>query len=475
MAGLFDFSDQGGGTSYPPQNQGLLAMAQALLNAGRPSRTPISLGQGLGQAAVSGAEGFRQDANQLAIQKATQAQTPQDMMSALSQINDPEIQKSILANRLAAMTPKYEITKDAMGNPIAVNSLNPSQSMPVGGNPLAALNAISSDSGSISPQPMASPPSLTPQSNLGLGSTFTPAPQGGPQQGTPSAALAPPPAAQPRTGIDTAYLNNAKLISPLAASMAESMINGVFKPEQSKGENDPNYVMALQIAKRADPTFNAQSLMGRPAMVANASSGKMYDGETNLNTSLAHLYDLHELAPMTGNSPGSSPALNYIGSHATTMLGTPGAQGISRYNATVATASPEIAKYLSGATGTDTGTAEASAPYSSSLPPDTIQQNAKDMAAKMMAKGGSLQNEYNTTMGAASNHQIVQPLTQALFMDMQGKPLTAQQQQLVNQHRAESNLPPKTWNTSTLTQAKMPSAPSQADALAELRARGAIQ
>ena len=54
-----------GGT---PEQQGLLAGYSALLQSGGPSRMPISLGQGLGQAFGAGQKAY-QDAQEFALQK----------------------------------------------------------------------------------------------------------------------------------------------------------------------------------------------------------------------------------------------------------------------------------------------------------------------------------------------------------------------------------------------------------------------
>lgn len=417
-----------------PSLQGLAALGQALTQAGAPSRIPMSFAQRLGDVLPQYSQQMKDINDRRTIQKAIQAQNPADLLSSLSNVQNPDIQKAILSNRLAAMTPKYDVTKDAAGNPIAYNSLNPTQAMRVGGDPMAALNGYDQNSqqtpqGGNAPAWQGMIPQASSQQPQSMGMQ-----QNASAQPTPQ-------------GIDQNYLSFAKKQSPIAGSMAESMINGVFKPGTGKGANDPNYVMALQIAQRADPTFTPQSVFGRPEMVENATKGKMYDASVNLNTAMSHLYDLHQLAP--GLKNGSVPFVNTFTNFADNLTGLGAYQDVRRYNSTVSEAAPEIAKYLGGGQATDAGTAEAQIPYNPNQPAPVIQQNATDMASKMMAKAGSLQNEYNSTMGAAARHKVSQPMTDALFADMQGKPLTSQQQQLVNQHREESNLPAKTWDNNT--------------------------
>lgn len=398
--------------------------------------------------AQSEAYGIQSALSTLAQDPNFQQMQPADKMSALTHITgDPALAQKALAS-LSAPSIDLSNPRQAIQTGVQTGNIAPQEGVQDLMNPVMGMGALA-------------------QLNQGGAQPAAPA-------GTPVAAATPsatPQAAPPaKTGVDYNYLNQAKQISPVAGLMAENMIAGVFNPESGKGENDPVYNMALQIARRADPTFNPQALIGRPQMVKNSTSGDMYKLETSLNTGMSHLYDLHAMAPLTRNSPGSSPLVNAVGRYENEALGGEPYADSSRYAATLNTAAPEIAKYLGGGAATDTGTAEARGNFSENQPPDVIQKNAADLGAKMMAKGGSLQNEYNAAMGAAGTHKVVQPMTEALYADMQGKPLMPEQQQLVNAHRAESNLPPKTWGKPAAAPQNRP-APDAA-AIAEARKRG---
>lgn len=450
--GLLDFLNGGqAGPSASPGTQGLLTLSQALLQAGQPSRIPVNAAQAFGPALLAGSSAYRTASDRQSFMNALQKGDTAGAVKTLVSSSDPELQKAGLSAMTATMIPKWEATKDAMGNPIVYNATNPSQTMPIGRSPFAALGLDGSPPpgspvvpGAVppgAPSPAGAPaPVISPSGAPGATAPMN-TPQASPPAAAPSMNAAPP----QKPGVDYNYLNQVKALSPLAGTMAENMIAGTFNPESGKGENDPNYVAAIAIARRADPSFTPQSLIGRPGMVKNASSGNMYQLATSLNTGMAHLYDLHAMAPLTMNAPASSPAVNWIGKYENEALGGPAYANNSRYSSTLNTAAPEIAKYLGGGVATDTGTAEARGNFSENQPPDVIQKNATDLGAKMMAKGGSLQNEYDSTMGNAGSYKVVKPMTEALYADMQGKPLTPDQQQLVNQHRAESNLPPKTW------------------------------
>jgi hypothetical protein len=238
-------------------------------------------------------------------------------------------------------------------------------------------------------------------------------------------------------------------------------------------------------AHNADPDFSEVTAAQRAAMIKNATSGDMYKLSTSLNTGMGHLYDLHQLAPGLNQSKDSIPVGNWVRNH---LIGLEpgGSPATSRYEASLTTAAPEIAKYLGGGAATDTGTEEAQSSYSTKLPAPTIQNNAADLGAKMMTKGGALQEEYNQALGKmadtpAGKHEVVQPMSAALYADMQNKPLTLAQQRLVNQHRAEANLPLKKWGKDMTVSKpvafseKASNLPTPEQALQLLKQRGKIQ
>lgn len=285
------------------------------------------------------------------------------------------------------------------------------------------------------------------------------------------AATGQPATAQPSApkGIDLDYLNRAKQISPLAGTMAENMIAGTFEPESGKGQNDPIYVAAMQIARRVDPSFNPQSLMGRPAMVKNATSGKMYSDSVNMNSVAGHLYDLHAAAP--GLQNGNIPMVNSFRNTMTEATGSGGFQPISQYEAILQRAAPELNKFYVGGEGDAAGREHAGDPFHSNLPLPVINNNIQTQLGLLKSKAGALQHEYDTTMGTAGNRQMLSPTARALMDDIDGKPLTKEQQDLVNHHRTESNLPPKTWKEQQSDKPQI----TKEDALAELRRRGKIK
>ena len=99
------------------QQQGMLQAASALLSAGGPSRTPISLGQALGGALQAGSAGYQQ-AQQGAVQSLL---TRQKLMEA-KRLED--FRKELQTQQLQPQQPMGEVT-----------TITPEQAMAVGGLP----------------------------------------------------------------------------------------------------------------------------------------------------------------------------------------------------------------------------------------------------------------------------------------------------------------------------------------------------
>lgn len=316
---------------------------------------------------------------------------------------------------------------------------------------------------------------------------------GGGASGAPGASASPgavsAPAASAPEGSSTPNANKTQTpeqyvkthVPPFYQNQVMDILQGGELPKDI-APKDRNILMNW--AHNADPEFSEISAQQRATMVKNATSGDMYKLAASINTAMGHLYDLHQLAPGLKQGKNSLPALNWAENHLIDLQ-PGGSPETSRYESSLTTAAPEIAKYLGGGAATDTGTEEAQSSYSAKLPAATIQQNALDLGAKMMTKGGSLQHEYNTALGPmagtlAGKKDIVSPMSEALYADMQGQPLTLQQQKLVNQHRAEANLPMKKWGAKMTASKPVKfgdagsAPPSPEEARAILRYRGRI-
>jgi hypothetical protein len=263
------------------------------------------------------------------------------------------------------------------------------------------------------------------------------------QNGPPQSALASSQSSP--SGINWNIIKNLKVTDPIAGSIAESMVLGTENPETGRGENDPKYVLGLQAANQADPSLKG-NFLNRAAMRKNITSGPLYQTAVNLNTVGGHLYDLNDAADRLPATNTGGTFTNGVKNDLNTWFSSgPAAQGIANYNQIAGRSSEEIAKLYGGGTSTDTSRASAADAFSANKAPKIIKSNAQDAVGMAMSKADATQHEYDQGMGNAATAKILSPQTEALFKDIQGKPLTLTEQQWVNQHRAESKLPLKSW------------------------------
>ncbi len=269
-----------------------------------------------------------------------------------------------------------------------------------------------------------------------------------PPQSNPSPSAAAPSAASQNQGINYDLVNQEQ--RPLVRQIATSILNGTFNPETGKGQNDPAFNAALDLANRADPSLKSNYL-ARSIMTKNATSGDIYKNSQQINSVIGHLYDLHHAAQ--GFTTTGSPIVNSIGQGVTNYTGYGALPELSTYNEILDRASPELNKFYVGGEGDKEGRAIGKEAFAPNLPTDIKLKNINTQTGLLQSKASGLQNEYDTAMGNAGTFRIIKPLGQALMKDMQGQPLAPQEQQMVNEHRQKSGLPPKTWGN---TQATLP-------------------
>lgn len=234
-------------------------------------------------------------------------------------------------------------------------------------------------------------------------------------------------------------------LPPSIAAHVKAIADGNENLPTGTEAKDPFWRAVSTAVFNYEPTYSASKAILRNQTEKNFTSGKGYTDKVNINSVAGHLYDLHETAPGTGATEDSVPALNFIGRNVTEGLGLPGTEGISNYRTVLHRAAPELNKFYVGGEGDATGRAKAEDDFSVDLPLNVKQNNIRTQLGLLKSKAGALQNERDRGMSDGGKEKILSPMAQALMNDIDGKPLTPAQKQLVNEHRAESNLPPKTW------------------------------
>lgn len=367
---------------------------------------------------------------------------PQTALKKLSQIGgDPEASKAAAGiAQLQSVIPNLD-----MNNPIAAQKqlvqgglAPPEALMNIAQNPMffgtagspSQPSALSQVGGVLPPLPWQQP--QTPETSPPPVATQPTAPQ---SPATPTT----------QTGLNTTYLNT--FVPPFYRNQVMDVIQG---GELAKDVSPKDRTLIMNWAHNVDPTFTETKGTLRNKMandIASNAAGSQGGQAVQINSVLGHLYDLHEAAPDLNNT--SSPADNTVANYLTEGIGgspfhANALQGISRYNEILNRASPELNKFYVGGEGDKKGRALGTEAFASNLPLPILQDNVKTQVGMLHSKIKSLQDRRDEIMGTASS-PVITPTAQALMDDINGKPLSPEQQTLVNVHRAESNLPPKTW------------------------------
>jgi hypothetical protein len=129
------------------RNQALLQAAAALLQAGGPSRTPISLGQALGGALQAGSQGYQQ-AQQGAVQSLLMRQKLQeaDRAAQMRKLYPQIFKETITPEQMTIAGIPARVVRDDEGNLMPNAQITPAQrQITIDPSKLQALTALSSD------------------------------------------------------------------------------------------------------------------------------------------------------------------------------------------------------------------------------------------------------------------------------------------------------------------------------------------
>jgi hypothetical protein len=271
-------------------------------------------------------------------------------------------------------------------------------------------------------------------------------------------------------GLNTDYLNTS-----VPSFYRNQVLDVIQGGELAKDITPRDRTLIMNWAHNVDPSFSETKGTLRNKMAGDmaSNSASSQGGQAQqINSVTGHLYDLHETAHGLDNGPSQN--LNWLG-QALTPAGSDTGSQISNYNTILTRASPELNKFYVGGEGDSEGRASAKEAFSPLLPEGVIKNNVRTQIGLLKSKTAALQAARDRIMGGAST-PVVNPMSEALIADMEGQPLTPEQQAMVNQHRTESNLPPKTWADQNPAEQK-PDQPkiSKEAAIAELRRRGKVK
>lgn len=218
------------------------AFYSGVLQASQPSPMKMGLGQVLGQGVIA--------------------------QNAASQDLDNEM----LNTRLKMMIPQWKETKDAFGNPIAYNALNPKQTQQISGS-----------------NPFGSPTNAAAQS-----------------------------ASNPTQLTGDSYLST---LDPKIATQVKALAEGRMSFPGGFALKSPYWQQMVSAVSQYDPSFDAVNYNARASTRKDFTSGKSAQNITSLNTAIGHLGSLAEASDQLGNT--DYPMVNSVKNWAANQMGDP--------------------------------------------------------------------------------------------------------------------------------------------------------
>lgn len=387
--GLLDFMNTG---QTSPTTQGLLALSQALLQAGQPSRVPVNTAQAFGPALISGSNAYRAGSERAAIANALQGGDIKGALNTMMTSPDPEFQKPAMQAAISMMIPQWDVTKDAMGNPVAYNKLDPSQTKPVGNNPLFGAPGAQGAGGNVS-----------------NGQTLT----------------------------GDAYLQT---LPQNIADQVKALAEGRMQFPGGFALKSPYWQQMISAVSQYDPSFDAVNYNARASTRKDFTSGKSAQNVTAINTAMGHLNSLKDSADALNNS--SVPLWNTVANAAESAVGDP---RLKSFNLNKDAVADELTRVFRQSGGSAADIADWKAQLDSSGSPEQFKGVMQKGIDLLNSRLDSIAQQYNTGMGTTKQGvDLLSPKAQAAYQRLTGEasPLTNAAQGAQQPKAQKATLPP---------------------------------
>lgn len=293
------------------------ALWQGLLQAGQPSPYKTNLAQAFGQALIA-------------------------KKQAEGDIND-----QLLMAKIKGMTPKYEVTKDAFGNPIAYNEMDPSDTKPIGGS-TGAFGLPTSQAGSGASG--ANPGGLT-------GDDFL------------------------------------KTLPAPIQGQVKALVEGRMAFPGGMAMKTPYWQQMLQAVGQYDPNFDAVNYQGRNKVYQDFTSGKSKVNLNAINTAINTLGQLQKVNEKLGGSQFGNTVRNF----ALDQMSDP---NLVQYHALAKTAADEVTKaVVGGVGGTGEDRLKREHVLTANQSPEARKAGIQALITELVARADPLAESYNQGMG----------------------------------------------------------------------------
>lgn len=272
--------------------------------------------------------------NGMLAQALKEAQTNPDMGG---------IQTALFEQKLKTSIPEWGETKDAMGNPIAYNKLDPSQSKPIGA------------------------PSGPAASGVAGGSQLS--------------------------GED--YL---KTLPPQTAQQVKALVEGRMQFPGGFALKSPYWQQMISAVSSYDPSFDMVNYNARAKTRQDFTSGKSAQNINALNTVIGHLQTLGDASDKLGNR--SIPAWNTVANIAESASGDP---RVKNFDATKKAVVDELTRAWRQTGGSEGDIKSWSDTIGASNSPEQLHGVISQIGDLLESKVNSLGEQYNQGMGTTKN------------------------------------------------------------------------
>lgn len=275
----------------------------------------------------------------------------------------------LLKAKIGNLTPKYEVTKDAFGNPIAYNSLDPSQTKTIGGGG----GIFGSQSGGGVAGDAMNPSGLSGEEFL-------------------------------------------KTLPPQIGTQVKAMAEGRMSFPGGMAMKTPYWQQMIQAVGQYDPNFDAVNYSGRNKTYQDFTSGKSRQNVNSIDTAINTLTQLQNANEKLGGTQYGNSARNFI-------LNQMSDPNLVAYNNLAKTAADEVTKAVVGGvggTGHDRQTREST--FTANQSPEARKAGIQSAIQELSARLDPLNAAYNQGMGTSKGGvDLLTPKTVAGFNQIMGQ------------------------------------------------------
>lgn len=206
-------------------------------------------------------------------------------------------------------------------------------------------------------------------------------------------------------------------LQPTMASQVKALAEGRMQFPSGFALKSPYWQSLLRAVGQYAPNFDAVNYNARAKTRSDFTSGKAGQTINGLNTGIAHLNQLSDLAEQLNN--GSMPSLNAIGNFFSKQSGHP---QVTNFNTVKKQVADEVTRIWRGSGGSEKDIQDIMANLDAANSPDQLRGSIYQLTELMGGKVRALEEQYKTGMGITSdNFTMLKPEAQAALSKIAGR------------------------------------------------------